>query len=666
MDLPFDPHDYQLEGVCQVLDGLDLLAVTPTGSGKTGFVYILLLVLQGLQQKPELRPPGVRKFPRDPIILVVCPTNALEEDMVSLTQNNGTVTIFIVSTLQAAKLNCIGVKAIAINSNTIQLAYQKQSDDPYKAARGDVSAVLLSPEQLISPAFEDILQDQKFYKRIFALCVDEVHLMYSWGAGFRKSFNQIGHMRSRLPQNTRLLALTATLRHGEPMDAICTFLRLLPGKFHLIRRSNARHDVQIIFCTMQSAATGHRFPELAWVLYEKRKFIIFAKEINMGFRLMAYLWHESQSMGAGHTPTLRLYNSLNWPSHNTETLALLYTAEQSLPIIVIATDSLSVGVDIPDINDVILWGEPKDSDEFLQKLGRAGRQLSRTLNPRCIIYISRSTIATAQKMVDAGPEDRKDAHRKKNNAGEPGMDISAARLITAQCKSQIIDSLYNNPVTDPPCQCDGCLRQEHTQAHHQCRCSGCKADEAPVIFTPPSTSMRAQKRTKRITKAMREHGIKELERFRLKLWQDADEVKTSWTPPAAFIPNATIKILLDHIYIIESTDDIISRDGDNKFLQPHTDELLQFLRNLRTQFEDMRQQAKKERMSLKNRTSIQDESDESEDDERTVGDGIPSGIRWIFKPSCVLTVFFSLILESDTKLSPADGDATEPEHNAPA
>lgn len=34
--LPFDPHDYQLEGVCKILDGYDLLAVIPTGAGKTG------------------------------------------------------------------------------------------------------------------------------------------------------------------------------------------------------------------------------------------------------------------------------------------------------------------------------------------------------------------------------------------------------------------------------------------------------------------------------------------------------------------------------------------------------------------------------------------------------------------------------------------------------
>ncbi|KAF8720414.1 hypothetical protein AX14_010991 [Amanita brunnescens Koide BX004] len=639
MSLPFDPHDYQLEGVCQILDGLDLLAVTPTGSGKTGFIYILLLVLYGIQQKPELRPPGVRIFPKDPVIFVVCPTNALEEDMVSLTQNHGTMSISVISTLQAVKLNAIGVKAIAINSNTIQLAYQTQTDNPYKVARGDVSALLLSPEQLISPAFEDLLQDQKFYKRIFALCVDEVHLMYSWGAGFRKSFNQIGHMRNRLPQDVRLMALTATLRHGEPKEAICTFLRLLPGQFHFIRRSNARHDVQIIFRTMQSASTGHCFPELSWVLFEKRKFIIFAKEIYVGFRIMAYLWQESQSIG-GHTPTLRLYNSLNWPSHNTDTLALLHTTEHHLPIIVIATDTLSVGVDIPDINDVILWGEPKDSDELLQKLGRAGRQSRHSSSPNtsnscCIIYISRSSIATAHKMVEADAEDTKDARHKKNYSGEPGMDISAAQLIAGKCKSLTIDSLYNNPVTDVPCRCEGCLQQECTQAH-PCQCSGCKADIVPAIFTPPSTSIQTTKRTRRITKAMCEHGVKELQQFRLKLWQEADEAKTSWTPPSAFIPNSTIKILLDHIYIVESADDIMARDRDNELLQPHTVRLLQFLHNLKNQFEDMRQQAKADRMSLKNKASpIQDESEDSEDEEPKVGQGNSTGIRWILKPSYV-------------------------------
>ena len=36
--LPYDPHDFQIEGICKVLDRVDLLAILATGSGKTGFL----------------------------------------------------------------------------------------------------------------------------------------------------------------------------------------------------------------------------------------------------------------------------------------------------------------------------------------------------------------------------------------------------------------------------------------------------------------------------------------------------------------------------------------------------------------------------------------------------------------------------------------------------
>lgn len=43
--LKYDPHDYQIEGVYVSLDGVHLLAITPTGSGKTGFYTIYMLVI---------------------------------------------------------------------------------------------------------------------------------------------------------------------------------------------------------------------------------------------------------------------------------------------------------------------------------------------------------------------------------------------------------------------------------------------------------------------------------------------------------------------------------------------------------------------------------------------------------------------------------------------
>ena len=41
--LPYSPHDFQIEGICKALDSVDLLAILATGSGKTGFLSHQLL-----------------------------------------------------------------------------------------------------------------------------------------------------------------------------------------------------------------------------------------------------------------------------------------------------------------------------------------------------------------------------------------------------------------------------------------------------------------------------------------------------------------------------------------------------------------------------------------------------------------------------------------------
>jgi superfamily II DNA or RNA helicase len=76
--LPFQPHDYQLDGICASLDGRDLLAVLPTGAGKTGLLFMYMLVVQRFIEEPDLRPEGTREYPKHPLMLVICPTNYIE------------------------------------------------------------------------------------------------------------------------------------------------------------------------------------------------------------------------------------------------------------------------------------------------------------------------------------------------------------------------------------------------------------------------------------------------------------------------------------------------------------------------------------------------------------------------------------------------------------
>jgi ATP-dependent helicase YprA (DUF1998 family) len=79
--LPYEPHTYQLDGICPALDGIDLLVTIPTGSGKTGYLIMLMLVVREISADETLAL-GKKKFPKDPAMIVVCPTKALEEDMV--------------------------------------------------------------------------------------------------------------------------------------------------------------------------------------------------------------------------------------------------------------------------------------------------------------------------------------------------------------------------------------------------------------------------------------------------------------------------------------------------------------------------------------------------------------------------------------------------------
>ncbi len=71
--LPYDPRDYQVEGVCKSLDGIDLVAITPAGSGKTGYYTMYMRVVLAVVKYKSLCPTA--KFPDNPCLIIICPTD---------------------------------------------------------------------------------------------------------------------------------------------------------------------------------------------------------------------------------------------------------------------------------------------------------------------------------------------------------------------------------------------------------------------------------------------------------------------------------------------------------------------------------------------------------------------------------------------------------------
>jgi hypothetical protein len=423
---------------------------------------------------------------------------------------------------------------------------------------------------------------------VCVIAVDEAHLLNTWGASWRKAFRQIGWVRARF-SDVVLIALTATMRGGKHIRSVCEFLGLQRGQFHLIRRSNARPDIQILFRTMKSNIGGRKFPELDWILRGRRKTLIFCRTIHLGWRVFTYLYKQSQvSNDPDVNKRIRLYNSLNWPEFNAETRKMM--EEDVDCLIAIGTDTMSVGVDLSCVEDVLVLDDPEDVDDLFQKYGRVGRNKKRVTDARGILYLSEGAVERAKRVVDAEVSNDPGKLKKGDT-----MDVSIAQMVLASCKVDEQDRQYNNPKDDIPCNCHTCRENPPRRRVQPCNCSGCmpeSLDEPEIVKPNVSESKLTMPRRDRLTKPMRELGTKRLQAFRMSLWENADEAECGMLPPVVFLPDSDIKSILDFFALLQTEEDLTLLLARNPFLGNNYSVLFTVIRTLRDDFELIRQEQK--------------------------------------------------------------------------
>jgi hypothetical protein len=475
----------------------------------------------------------------------------------------------------------LGLTAKAVNSVT-KAEEDKNGANIWKLVESKISVILLSPEMLTSPGFGYLLESKTFQSRLCAIAVDEVHLLATWGDRFRPSFRQIGFMRPRFSRHIVMFALTATLQ-PKHLPSICRQLGFHDGKYHLVRRSNARHNIQLIFRTLKATQATERFPQLDWVLKEPGKTLIFCPTIRFGFKLAIDLWHlDPQS--AVRNNTIRLFNSLNSPTYNNQTLKLLEGNQQSR--ITIATDKLSVGVDISDFQTVIII-DPQDLDDLWQKAGRGGRDSSKIPHARVIVYILAGKMKTliAQSSHASESGDPKQKKRKRREEDEV-IDSGLREVVLADCHCAELDRQYENPMSDPLCSpsCTTCSVSPPLPPPLLCNCSKCIPEDVPSQSTASRKPRKIQwPLNVRVTQDMRRIGVNKLEEFREHLWEAADESSTGMLPMESFLPRHIIESILDNFTLLLSRANIapfINSDGQSidytasrTLLQPFTSDI---------------------------------------------------------------------------------------------
>ena len=328
----------QQEVVCDILRGSDLLAVMPTGGGKSLCF-----------QLPALLRPGV--------CIVISPLIALMQDQVRLLHNNGIEATFINSSLERPEVS----RRLA------------------RLDRGEIKLLYVAPERLLQAEFEgEVLPRLQASHGISALVVDEAHCVSDWGHDFRPEYRQIHRLRTRFP-SLPIAAFTATatervrqdivqqLALRDPRIHVASFNR--PNLYYAVRPKTRATYPELIEHARRDGGAG-----IIYCLSRKRVDELAAQLQDDGIRALPY--------HAGLDAITRRDNQEAFIRDDAQ--------------VIVATIAFGMGINKPDVRWVVHYDLPKTLEGYYQESGRAGRDGERA---RCILYFGAGDIRTAEHII---------------------------------------------------------------------------------------------------------------------------------------------------------------------------------------------------------------------------------------------------------------------------
>lgn len=297
--------------VAAILQGRDVMAVMPTGAGKSLCYQIPALVLDG-------------------ITLVISPLISLMRDQVgSLLQN--------------------GVRAAYLNSSLTSRQYALALDN---ARRGVYKIIYVAPERLLTEGFLDFA----VHAQIAQVVVDEAHCVSQWGQDFRPGYLDVAPFIARLPSRPRVSAFTATATKSVREDVV----RLLslcnpylvatgfdrPNLYFEVRREGDRDAALLRFLGEHRGQSG----------------IVYCGT-RKGVEEVAGMLTENGIDAVGYHAGMGDEERRN---------AQEDFVSDRVPVIV-ATNAFGMGIDKSNVSFVVHYNMPKDLESYYQEAGRAGR-----------------------------------------------------------------------------------------------------------------------------------------------------------------------------------------------------------------------------------------------------------------------------------------------------
>ena len=382
-----------------VLDGRDILAVMPTGAGKSLCYQVPAMLLSG-------------------ITLVISPLISLMQD-------------------QVKALNEAGVDAAFINSSLSE----KEMHDTFKnASKGQYKIIYVAPERLMSEGFVRLAKGVE----ISMITVDEAHCISQWGQDFRPSYMDIAEFVNVLDKRPIISAFTATATQNVREDIICSLG--LTNPYFLV----TGFDRENLFFQVDKPQSKDRFILDYLDRHKGESGIIYCATRKNVDSLYTLLKKRNISVAKYHAGI-----SIEERKQMQDDFVFDYTS------IVIATNAFGMGIDKSNVRFVIHYNMPSSMENYYQEAGRAGRDGLNSecilLFSHQDIIINRFLLEH-KDFSDIDPTDAMTIRERDIKR----LQIMEGYCYTTECLRNYILKYFGEDPKKPCDDCGNCLRQFET------------------------------------------------------------------------------------------------------------------------------------------------------------------------------------------------------------